>query len=432
MPTRHATAIKTDGCGHESWDSLADTYEAVRSQSVELSRPLSPEDCVVQSMPDASPVKWHLAHTTWFFETFILQPHADRYQNFHPAYSYLFNSYYNAVGQRHARPKRGLLTRPTLREVIEYREYVDAAMAWLFRVASDRMRQELLPLVTLGLNHEQQHQELILSDVKHLFFQNPLWPAYESGRTKVGEQGGSAARWVSFPGGLVEIGHRGADFSFDNEQPRHTTYLQPYRLGNRLITNGEYLEFMEAGGYSRPELWLSAGWDMVQSEGWTAPLYWIHEEGQWTRFTLHGIEPLRRQDPVCHVSYYEADAFARFRDARLPTETEWEAATSKLAIAGNLLESRSFDPAPAPAAAALEQMFGDTWEWTQSAYLAYPGYRPATGALGEYNGKFMCNQMVLRGGSCFTPSSHIRPSYRNFFPPNARWQCTGIRLACED
>ena len=388
---------------------LSMRFEAVRRRSLWLAEPLSDEDCGAQSMPDASPVKWHLAHTTWFFETFVLEPNEDGFAPFHPAFRVLFNSYYNGVGERHPRAQRGLLTRPAMGEVRAYRANVDARMAALLqRRAGDAA---LAALVELGLQHEQQHQELILTDVKHLLAQSELLPAYAE---RVIEAGGPApaSGWIAFDGGVTSIGHDGQGFSFDNELPRHRQFVEPFQLASRLVTNGEYLAFIEAGGYRDPSLWLSEGWDFVREHGLAHPLYWRRDEQQgWREFTLRGEQPLDLQAPVTHVSLYEAAACAHFMGARLPTEAEWELA------------------ACSPAAGALAQLTGACWQWTSSSYSPYPGYASAPGALGEYNGKFMLNQYVLRGSSCATPPGHARASYRNFFPAGARWQFTGLRLA---
>jgi ergothioneine biosynthesis protein EgtB len=386
-------------------DARVEPYAQVRQRSLDLAAPLSAEDCCAQSMPDASPVKWHLAHTTWFFETFLLEAREAGFRPFHPAFRVLFNSYYNGVGAKHPRPQRGLLTRPSLDEVLDYRADVDARMARLLAEGGDA---GLATLVELGLQHEQQHQELILTDVKHLLAQNPLFPAY---RTAPPGPGAAVAplAWIGFDGGMADIGHAGPGFAFDNESPRHRQYLAPFELASRLVTNGEYLDFVEAGGYADPALWLSEGWDRVQAGELRHPLYWVRgEDGAWCEFTLHGLRPLDPAAPVTHVSLYEADAYAHWRGARLPTEGEWERAA---------------------AGAGLTQLFGECWQWTSSSYAPYPGFRPADGALGEYNGKFMVNQYVLRGSSCATPRGHARASYRNFFPAGARWQFTGIRLA---
>lgn len=409
-------------------------YERVRENTLALAAPLSAEDQQVQSMPDASPTKWHLAHTTWFFETFILAPRAPAYDPFDPDYGYLFNSYYDAVGDRHPRPERGLLTRPALAEIHRYRAYADEAMARFIETAPDAIWRDVAPLVELGLHHEEQHQELILMDIKHLFSMNALKPAY---RAYAPHEARSAAPmgWKSFESGLYEIGHDGAGFAFDNESPRHKVWLEPFRLADRLVTNAEYCAFIEDGGYERPELWLADGWAAVRAEGWTAPLYWRRAEDGWRVFTLAGEQPMNTVEPVSHVSYYEADAYARWAGRRLASEAEWEIAAARLpagAVAGNFRESGALHPLPARPAPGLKQMFGDLWEWTQSPYTPYPGFRPAAGAVGEYNGKFMSGQMTLRGGAAVTPAAHIRATYRNFFPPGARWAFTGIRLADDD
>lgn len=402
-------------------------YRAVRSLSETLCQPLAVEDYGVQAMADVSPPKWHLAHTTWFFETFLLGPYLDGYQEFHPGYGYLFNSYYEAVGDRHPRPQRGLLSRPTVAEVYQYRACVDESMDKLLHDQAEDLA--VAELTTLGLHHEQQHQELLLTDLKYNLAINPLAPAYRAD-VAIGEASPPLpVEFVNFSGGLHTLGHQDAGFAFDNEGPPHPVYLQDFALANRLVTNGEYLEFIADGGYQTASHWLAEGWAMVQSEGWQAPLYWQQREGQWWVFTLGGLRPVNLAEPVCHISYFEADAFAQWRGCRLPTEAEWEVAAAQVPTPRNLLAIDRLHPQPATKAGQLTQIFGDTWEWTQSAYLPYPGFRPAPGAVGEYNGKFMCNQMVLRGGSCATPPGHIRPSYRNFFPPSARWQFSGIRLA---
>jgi ergothioneine biosynthesis protein EgtB len=394
-----------------------------------LAEPLSPEDCQVQPMPDASPVKWHLAHTTWFFETFLLVPHRPGYQVFHPSFSYLFNSYYNAVGRRVARPERGLMTRPSLREVYAYRAAVDAAVEDFLLEVDGALPPEIASVLDLGLNHEQQHQELIVTDIKYTLAQNPLHPAYRPDAAQETGADPGPLEWRDFPGGVTWIGHDGSGFAFDNEGPRHRVFLEGFELASRPVTNGEFMAFIEDNGYRRPEPWLSDGWNVATSFGWQAPLYWENLDGTWWTMTLGGFRPVRDAEPVCHLSYYEADAFARWAGARLPSEAEWEVAARAEKSAGNFLEHERFHPRPAAGGMRLAQCFGDIWEWTQSPYTPYPGMRPAEGALGEYNAKFMCNQLVLRGGSCATPETHIRSTYRNFFPPEARWQFTGIRLA---
>jgi ergothioneine biosynthesis protein EgtB len=403
---------------------LAACYRAVRAATEALAAPLSPEDCTAQSMPDASPVKWHLAHTSWFFETFVLEAEPT-YRALEPAYRVLFNSYYHSVGAQHSRPERGLITRPGLAEILAYRRHVDEHC--LVLLGRGRLGAAQREVVELGLQHEQQHQELILTDLKHLLARNPTHPVY---RPRPPDHPGDPAplAWHAFPAGLREIGHTGPGFAFDNEGPRHRVFVHGFALASRAVTNGEYLAFMADRGYARPELWLSDGWATIQREGWCSPLYWTLREGAWQRFTLSGLRPVVECEPVAHVSAYEADAYARWAGARLPSEAEWEVAAAGAAVAGNFVESGRLEPGPAPAA-GLAQLFGDVWEWTSSAYAPYPGYRPPPGALGEYNGKFMVNQLVLRGGSCATPASHIRASYRNFFPPGARWQWSGIRLA---
>ena len=409
--------------------TLLQRFEQVRSTTLRIADPLSPEDAMVQSMPDASPAKWHLAHTTWFFETFILSERLAGYRVFNPEYRVLFNSYYKTLGKHPVRQQRGTFSRPSFTNVMQYREHVDEAMRRLLR---NDPSPETLTLVELGLHHEQQHQELILTDILHAFWTQPLRPAYSArSETQASTSAVAPLHWIGHPGGTVEIGAPEAGFAFDNERPRHAALLQPYQLASRLTTNGEYLDFIRDAGYERPELWLSDGWDTVCREGWRAPLYWEHDGEQWSQFTLHGTSPLNLAAPVTHISYYEADAFARWSGARLPQEAEWEASAKDRAVAGNLIESWNLEAQPASDTTdeSESQMFGDLWEWTGSAYLGYPGFRPVAGAVGEYNGKFMCNQFVLRGGSFATSASHIRPTYRNFFPPHARWQFMGVRLA---
>jgi ergothioneine biosynthesis protein EgtB len=406
-------------------EALADRYSHVRRVSREICEPLETEDYVVQSMPDTSPAKWHLAHTSWFFEQFLLKPLLTGYRAFNPDFEYLFNSYYQSVGRMHERPQRGLLTRPTVAEVLRYREHVDEHMQKLLRARAED--EKLLSITTLGLNHEQQHQELLFTDLLHLFSRNPLLPAYQAGSEDFTADSAAPMHYISFDGGIREIGASGKHFCFDNELPRHRTLVEPYALADRLVTNGEYLEFIRDGGYRRPEFWLSDGWSTVLREGWTRPIYW--SESLDSEFTLHGLQPLRTAAPVCHVSFYEVDAFARWAGARLPSEAEWELAAESLPVIGNLLNTGALHPVAAGVQPGMKQMFGDVWEWTASPYSAYPGYQSPPGALGEYNGKFMCNQLVLRGGSCATPADHIRASYRNFFYADARWQFMGVRLA---
>ena len=414
---------------HLQRQSLLARFHSVRQRSEEICRPLEPEDFVIQSMADVSPPKWHLAHTSWFFEAFILQIYNKGYRTFHPRYAYLFNSYYQTVGQMHPRARRGLLSRPTIEEVYRYRAYVNEAMAALIEETGDDQWQDTAFRITLGLHHEQQHQELLLTDIKHIFANNPLRPAYRPGEAPAAPPA-PALRWSEQAGGLKMIGHVGGGFAYDNETPRHRVYLDDYHLASRLVTNGEYLEFMEAGGYRAPELWLSDGWATVQSRRWETPLYWERIDGQWWQMTLAGMQPVDPNAPVCHVSLYEADAYARWKGARLPTEAEWETAANTVPIQGNFYEQGRLRPCAAgDDGTPLLQMFGDAWEWTQSPYAPYPGFKALSGSLGEYNGKFMCNQLVLRGGSCVTAASHMRATYRNFFYPPDRWQFTAIRLA---
>ena len=422
--------------------SLFESFNSVRRQSLELCAPLTAEDMMVQSCAEASPAKWHIAHTTWFFETFILREFLPGYREYHPDFLWLLNSYYNAISDHPEKKLRASFSRPGLEAILGYREHVEAAIERLFQAGMPTEAQERL---VLGLHHEQQHSELLATDIKHAFWTNPLHPAYLEEPLE-SSASAAAMEWVEYPGGLVEVGHAGRGFAFDNESPRHKQYLEPFQLASRPVTCAEFLDFMNCGGYERPELWLSEGWETVQAQGWRAPLYWHRDaEGDWSIFALRGRMPMNElaSTPVCHVSYFEADAFANWAGKRLPTEAEWEVAAADLPVRGNLLESGRLHPAVCEnsrvdgssvkqSLAKPHQMFGDVWEWTRSPYVGYPGYRPISGALGEYNGKFMSNQMVLRGGSIVTPQSHIRASYRNFFPSATRWQFSGIRLANRD
>ncbi|MEW6125849.1 MAG: ergothioneine biosynthesis protein EgtB [Acidobacteriota bacterium] len=413
----------------ESPADAATRFLKIREATEKLCAPLSPEDAIVQSVEFCSPAKWHLAHTSWFFETFILEREVANYRHFHTEFRVLYNSYYKSVGEQFSRPQRGLISRPSLAEVYRYRDYVNEQMVRFLR-ERENLAGLLKVIFETGLHHEQQHQELILTDLKHLFSFNPLHPVYRE-RAEVESTGVAPLRWHAYEEGIHLIGHEGDDFAFDNEEPRHRFFVEAFELASRLVTNGEYLEFMNDGGYSRPEFWLSDGWDTVQRQGWQAPLYWQMEDGGWFAHTLSGFRKLNLAEPVSHVSFYEADAFARWAEARLATEFEWEAVASELPIAGNFVENGFLHPVPAThnSTDAPQQLSGDVWEWTASPYSPYPRFQPRSGSLGEYNGKFMCNQMVLRGGSCATPLSHIRTSYRNFFQPEMRWQFSGIRLA---
>lgn len=399
-------------------------YLAVRQTSEGLCEPLATEDFVPQSMPDASPTKWHLAHTSWFFETFVLRPHLAEYQPFDAAFEHLFNSYYEAVGPQYPRAARGTITRPTVEQVFGYRRHVDDAMATLLHRP---LEPHLLALVTLGVHHEQQHQELMLMDLLHLFSHHPAPPAYRAGSATPLRE--APQRSVTFDGGDSQVGHEGDGFCFDNETPRHRVWLEPFELGSRLVTNGEYLEFMADGGYEQPALWLSDGLALARREGWRAPLHWRQREGAWLELTLRGLAPVAPERPVAHVSFFEADAFATWAGSRLPTEQEWELAAARAPLSGNFLERGALCAVSAAEDTGVSQLYGDLWEWTRSAYQPYPGFRAREGAIGEYNGKFMISQQVLRGGSCATPASHIRPTYRNFFYPHQRWMFSGIRLA---
>ena len=400
---------------------LASRYMAVRETSTRLVRPLEPEDTVVQSMPDVSPAKWHLAHVTWFFEEFVLAHFDPDYRRYNAHYDYLFNSYYYSVGSMHARPRRGMLTRPTLAEVLSFRRAVDEAVVELLERDADNA--ELAARIELGLNHEQQHQELLLTDIKHVLFQNPLLPAYDPELAVPNPVDAAPQAFLEGPTGITQAGYDGEAFHFDNETPRHDALLHPHAIASRLVTNGEYREFIRDGGYTNSALWLSDGWSTVQEEQWQRPLYWSEDHTQ--EFTLGGQRELDEHAPVSHISFYEADAFARWAGARLPTEFEWEAAAASQPVEGNLFDAGYLHPV----ASRGSQFFGDVWEWTSSSYSPYPGFKPLDGSLGEYNGKFMCNQMSVRGGSAVTSKDHIRPTYRSFFYPHQRWQMLGLRLA---
>lgn len=412
--------------------------QAVRNETMALAEGLSDADATAQSMEDASPAKWHLGHTSWFFEALVLQPGLPGYEIFNDRYAFLFNSYYDSVGPRQPRPKRGLLTRPPLTDVIEYRRHVDAGLDAL--LSSGQADDEMLRTIELGMHHEQQHQELLLTDILHLFAQNPLQPTYRPSEPLAAGGGDAPAlSWIAFDGGIkktganafndIPVGGDGHGFAFDCETPRHDALVQPFRLASRAVTNGEWIDFISDGGYGEPLLWLSDGWAAVQREGWSAPLYWEMRDGDWWTMTLKGPQPVDPAAPACHISLFEADAYARWAGKRLPTEFEWEAAAEGLPIDGNIASSRRLRPAPAAEGDGLQQMYGDVWEWTASSYAPYPGFRATDGAGGEYNGKFMSGQNVLRGGSCATPEGHVRATYRNFFYPHQRWQFTGLRLA---
>lgn len=410
-------------------EALGERFAQVRARTEALCAPLQPEDCVIQSMTDVSPPKWHLAHVSWFFEAFILTPYAAGYQSPDTRYDHLFNSYYQTHGQPFARERRGLLSRPGLEQVMQYRQHVDQAMLRLIEAPAPEHAWEIVRRTELGLQHEQQHQELLLMDIKHILAQNPLNPAYRNDLAAPSATAISPTQWISFPAGLRQIGHAGADFAFDCEMPRHRQFLDAFELADRPVNNADYLAFMQDGGYQRSELWLADGWALIQQHGWRAPLYWQQaDDGDWQSMGLAGLQPLERSAPVCHISFYEADAFARWAGARLPTEGEWEVAARDEPLRGNFLESDLLQPR-GDASGGLRQLYGDVWEWTSSAFLPYPGFAPLAGSLGEYNGKFMSGQRVLRGGSCATPEEHIRATYRNFFYPHMRWQFAGLRLA---
>jgi len=429
-PTGRAAMNRPSDLG----SALLARYQDVRRFTERLCEGLQPEDCVVQSMPDVSPTKWHLAHTSWFFETFILKVWMPEYQPEIPEYAYLFNSYYNAAGSMHRRDLRGLISRPTLAETFRFRHSIDEQIEELLGRADKGLLAEMEPVFTIGLHHEQQHQELLVTDIKHVFAQNPLHPVYRQREKRIEPRRIGPMTFVDFEETILEIGYDGRSFSYDHEGPRHRALVPAFSLATRLVTNGEYLQFMEDGGYRRPEFWLSLGWMTINEPAtgrWEAPLYWEKRDGRWWNFTLSGMRPVDESEPVTHVSHFEADAFANWSRARLPTEFEWERAAQDLSIEGNFVDSERFHPAPVETYSneKLSQMYGDVWQWTRSAYLPYPGYHAGPGALGEYNGKFMSNQMVLRGASCATSRTHARLTYRNFFQPEKRWQFTGIRLA---
>jgi ergothioneine biosynthesis protein EgtB len=418
--------------GQSRLERLRNRFHQIRDFTNSLCAGLEPEDCVVQSMPDVSPTKWHLAHTTWFFETFILKKFVPGYQVEISEYAYLFNSYYNAAGDMHRRDLRGLISRPTVSEAHRYRALVDSHINDLLSNSDESLLDKMEPILVLGMHHEQQHQELLITDIKHVFAQNPLHPVFRQRNRDLAGRKNSPIRFIDFEETVTAIGHDGDGFAYDNEGPRHRALVPAFSLATRPTTNGEYIAFIEDNGYNRPEFWLSLGWMTVNEQRWNAPLYWTKRDGAWWNFTLSGFRPVDQSEPVTHVSYFEADAYANWAGARLPTEFEWERASLNCPIEGNFVEDETFHPRPMWRSGKdrqLYQMFGDVWEWTRSAYSPYPGYRAAPGALGEYNGKFMCNQYVLRGGSCATSRSHIRRTYRNFFQPEKRWQFTGIRLA---
>ncbi len=429
MALSQTTAANGEALAHSS---LEDRCQASRRQSMALARPLSDEDQCAQSMPDASPTKWHLAHTTWFYETFVLRPFLPSYQLFDGDYHYCFNSYYEAEGPRQPRPMRGLLTRPSNNDVVRYRAHVDEALGKLFAQGIVDRDPDVAELVELGINHEQQHQELLLTDILSLFAASPLYPAYRAVKRPPRQIGTARPwTWTEFEGGLVDVGHDGKGFAFDCEGPRHQAFLRPFRLANRLVTNGEWLAFMQDGGYETAAHWLSDGFALVRQEGWHAPGYWQYRDGFWHQMTLGGLVPLDLDAPVCHVSYFEADAFASWAGKRLPSEQEWEYSARLVRVEGNMLGSGQLRPIACglEPSSGPQQMFGDVWEWTQSPFAPYPGFKVADGAVGEYNGKFMCGQYVLRGASCVTCNDHSRASYRNFFYPHQRWQFMGLRLA---
>lgn len=410
-------------------DHILSEFNKVRAFTHHLVEPLETEDFVIQPMENASPAKWHLAHTSWFFETFVLGKYQQGFESLHPQYAYFFNSYYLQTGVPFTRANRGMLSRPTVKEVFEYRSYVNDQMTQFIENSSEEIWNEAAAVIEIGNHHEQQHQELILTDLKYLLAQNPLLPVYRD-RVISETPAPTDINWIKFDEGMVKVGNKGKEFTYDNEHPRHRTFVQDYELADRLITNKEYLEFMNAGGYDRSEFWLDEGWSTLKKEAWVAPLYWFKRDEKWMNFTLSGTRFIDENEPVTHISYFEADAFARWMGVRLPTEQEWEHACGKREITGNFVDENAFHPIPNNEKGdGLKQMYGDAWEWTMSSYSPYPNYKPLPGALGEYNGKFMANQYVLRGGSCATSRSHIRKTYRNFFHANARWQFSGIRLA---
>ncbi len=410
-----------------SQDLLAD-YTSVRNKSESLCASLETDDFQIQTMPDVSPTKWHLAHVTWFYETFLLQPYLTGYRPFHPRYAQLFNSYYETVGTFHPRPQRGLLNRPTVKEVFAYRAYVDEHMQQLLSRDQHKDRDEIVLRTRVGINHEQQHQELMLTDIKHVFANNPLQPTYQQHNIPMVEQA-AILQWLSHPGGLLSVGNDGGAFCYDNEMPPYQTFVAPFKIASRLVTNSEYLEFINDRGYESVALWLSDAWTSVRQQQWRAPLYWQQHDNEWWHMTLNGMQPVDLDAPVCHISFYEADAYARWCGKRLPSEEEWEVIAREQPIEGNLRDRGHLQPVAGKISPEIQQLYGDVWEWTQSPYRSYPGFRPLAGSLGEYNGKFMCSQFVLRGGSCVTPLDHIRPTYRNFFYPGDRWQFSGLRLA---
>jgi ergothioneine biosynthesis protein EgtB len=425
MLTPKETPLKLDDSTEAN--DLAAYFHRVRHDSESICAPLEIEDYGIQTMPEVSPPKWHLAHTSWFFETMLLKPYLANYRQYHAKYTELFNSYYDTIGNYHPRPQRGLLSRPTVKEVYDYRTYIDEHINTLLSQSNHTQRPEIVRRMIIGVNHEQQHQELLLTDIKNIFAYNPLRPAYRELSQPQGITGDR--KWVAIEGGIQSIGYDGDGFAYDNESPRHKVYLNDYYLASHPVTNAEFVEFMSDGGYERPDYWLSDAWQKILQQRWQAPLYWERRDSQWWTMTLSGMQPVDKHAPVCHVSYYEAAAYARWSGARLPTEAEWEHAAAELPIEGNFRDQQLLQPMASNSSERLIQMFGDVWEWTQSPYTPYPGYSAEAGPLGEYNGKFMSSQMVLRGGSCVTPLDHIRPTYRNFFYPAERWQFSGFRLA---